>query len=88
MDIEFDPVKDAINARKHGVSLASAAAFEWETAVVWPDTRFEYDEERLSALGYIGLTLFFMAFVERDDRTRVLSLRKATPMEIKRYAQS
>jgi uncharacterized DUF497 family protein len=31
--IEFDPVKDEANQRKHGLSLAEAARFEWITAL-------------------------------------------------------
>jgi len=34
MDFEFDPAKDDINLEKHGVSLADAEGFEWESAVV------------------------------------------------------
>jgi uncharacterized DUF497 family protein len=88
MKIEFDPTKDAINRKRHGISLSSAEAFEWDSAVVWPDRRFDYDEERMAALGYIGLTLFFMAFVDRDAAIRVISLRKAHPHEVKYYANA
>jgi uncharacterized protein len=31
--IEFDPAKDEINRAKHGVSLAQANGFDWETAL-------------------------------------------------------
>jgi uncharacterized DUF497 family protein len=33
MDIEFDPVKDASNQAKHGVSLALAAELDWDAAI-------------------------------------------------------
>ena len=32
IEIEFDPVKEAKNLAKHGVSLGSAAVFEWDSA--------------------------------------------------------
>jgi len=54
MEFDFDPIKDASNRRKHGVSLADAALLDWETAVIWPDMRFDYGEARMSALGHIG----------------------------------
>ena len=44
MHIEFDPVKDASNQTKHGVSLGMADELDWESALVWVDDRFEYNE--------------------------------------------
>ena len=88
MRITYDPAKDASNLAKHGVTLALAAQLEWDSAVVWPDTRRVVDEPRQCGIGYIGLRLFFVAFVDRDDGRRVISLRKANPREIKRYAKT
>ena len=39
MDCEFDPTKDKSNMDKHGLSLADAGGFEWETAMVHEDAR-------------------------------------------------
>jgi uncharacterized DUF497 family protein len=36
---EFDATKSASNIVKHGLSLAVAEDFEWETAMVDEDTR-------------------------------------------------
>jgi|GEM_PF-2496895 len=54
MKIEFDPTKDAINRDKHGISLGEAARIDWDNAVTWPDLRFDYGEDRMRSLGYIG----------------------------------
>ena len=88
MNFSFDPAKDAANVAKHGVSLALAAQLEWDTAVIWPDVRRAYGEPRQCGIGYIGLRLFFVAFVDRADERRVISLRKANQREIKRYAET
>jgi len=88
MNILFDPAKEAANLAKHGVSLALASEMEWDTAVVWPDVRRDYGEPRQCAIAYIGLRLFFVAFVERTDVKRIISLRKANPREVKFYAAS
>ncbi|MDR2451765.1 MAG: BrnT family toxin [Candidatus Accumulibacter sp.] len=88
MEIEFDPVKDETNRKKHGMSLALAESFEWNNALVWPDERFNYDEARMSAMGYVGMSLCAMAFVERHGKTRVIRLRRATPKERKTYANA
>lgn len=50
MRIEFDPVKDASNQDKHGLSLALASALDWDEALVWVDERHAYGELRMMAL--------------------------------------
>ena len=50
LQIEFDPKKDAANLARHGVSLALAAALDWDAALAWVDRRFGYDEMRMIAL--------------------------------------
>lgn len=92
MNVVFDPAKDAANFAKHGLSLLDAVGFEWETAVVWPDERFAYAEARMVALGYIGLRIMVVVFVDRPPELpterRIISLRKANTREVKRYAET
>ena len=92
MNVTFDPAKDAANLAKHGFSLLDALGFEWEAAVVWLDKRHEYDEARMVALGYIGLRIMVVVFVDRPPEQpterRIISLRKANPREVKRYAKT
>ena len=92
MNVTFDPAKDAVNLAKHGVSLLDAVGFEWDSAVVWPDTRHDYGEARMVALGYIGLRIMAVAFVDRPPEQpterRIISLRKANTREVKRYAET
>jgi uncharacterized DUF497 family protein len=92
VNVTFDPAKDAANVAKHGVSLTEAAGFEWGSAVVWPDTRRDYGEARMVALGYIGLRIMALVFVDRPPEKpterRIISLRKANSREVKRYAET
>ena len=92
MNVTFDPAKDAVNLAKHGFSLLDAVGFEWETAVVWPDTRRDYGEPRMVALGYIGLRIMSVVFVDRPPEQpterRIISLRKANNREVQRYAET
>ena len=88
MKITFDPIKDQANFAKHGVSLAEAAHFEWDTSISWGDTRFSYDEQRFSAIGYIGLRIYYVAFTEKNEQYRIISLRRATAREVKQYAST
>jgi len=85
MEIDYDPVKDAINRRKHGISLGEAARFHWDTAFIQTDERFDYDEWRMVGLGLIGANVFHVAFVEREGMTRIISLRPAEKHEMKSY---
>ncbi len=84
MNYEFDSAK--ANLDKHGLSLADADGFEWETAVVREDTRKQYAEPRFEAKGYIGNRLHVMVFCLRGDAVRVISLRKANSREVRSYA--
>ncbi|MGH8856946.1 MAG: BrnT family toxin [Polaromonas sp.] len=92
MNVTFDPAKDTVNMAKHGVSLAEAAGFEWDAAVVWPDQRRDHGEARMVALGYIGLRIMAVVFVDRPagkpTERRIISLRKANSREVKRYAET
>jgi len=88
MQIQFDSAKDAANRAKHGISLGEAARMDWDTAFVWVDNRFDYGEMRMAGWGYIGLRLFHVAFVDRGDIRRIISLRRAGKYEEKQYAST
>lgn len=88
MEIAFDPLKDAANLAKHGVSLAMVTQFEWPTAVTWLDDRRDYGEPRQVGLGYVGDRLFAVVFVDRGAQRRVISLRKANRREECMYAET
>ena len=86
MKIEFDPVKDAKNIAKHGVSLALAESLEWDFLLATEDAREVYAEIRLVGFAPIGRTVYCVVFTEDDDVYRVVSLRKALPKEVRAYA--
>ena len=88
MRIEFDPAKDALNRARHGVSLRLARELDWDAALVWVDDRFDYDELRMIALAPKTNTLYYVAFIERGDRRRIISLRRATRREVKHYVEN
>ena len=88
MRFEFDPGKDRANRAKHGVSLILAVELDWESALVWVDGRFEYEETRMIALAPKTEILYYVAFVDRGEVRRVISLRHANRREVKHYVQS
>jgi uncharacterized DUF497 family protein len=88
VQIEIDPLKDADNLAKHGVSLELASELDWDAALVWVDDRFEYDELRMIALAPKANTLYYVAFVDRGEARRIISLRRATRREVKHYVKN
>ena len=84
----FDPLKNAANVAKHGVSLALTETLDWAVSWVWLDVRRDYGEERQCALVPKDERLYFVAFVDRGDVPRVISLRKANEREVKHYVEN
>jgi uncharacterized protein len=86
MSIEFDPAKARTNLRKHGVSFSHAEqalldpmAFTVED----PDSR---GEQRFVTLGTDSLgRVIVVIHTQRDERTRIISARKASRGEADQY---
>ena len=83
---EWDEDKRRANLAKHRADFGRMDAFDWDTAMVAPET--DHDEPRWTAIGFIGPVLHVVVFTERDDAVRVISLRKATRREALRYAEN
>ena len=82
-EYEWDEAKRLSNLDKHQVDFAAMVAFEWDSAIVYPDDR--YDEPRWLGYGYIKDTLYVVVFTERGERVRIISLREADPQEVVDY---
>jgi uncharacterized DUF497 family protein len=55
---------------------------------LWVDDRFEYNEMRMIALAPKTAILYYVAFVDRGEVRRVISLRRANRREVKHYVES
>ena len=84
MTYEWDDTKRYTNAEKHRTDFEHVDEFDWDTAKMEPDPRDA--EERYRAFGFIGDRLHLLVFTLRGDNIRIISLRKATPGEVRRYA--
>ena len=84
----WDPKKAASNLQKHGVTFN-------EAATVFEDTNAYYEEDHSASeprVAVIGLSsvqrAIFVVFIEvHDDVVRIITARKATPHERKKYAK-
>jgi uncharacterized DUF497 family protein len=87
MRIDFDAQKNDTNIRDRGLSFERVVNFDFETAVYKQDTRRDYGETRLRALGYLDGRLHALVFTEAAKGIRVISFRKANKREVLMYDQ-
>lgn len=86
MTFEFDPVKDAANRAKHGVSLLHGAKlFEDAAYIVIPSVRPIDGEDRYKAVGIIDGRLWTAVHVYRGHMVRIFSVRRSNPGEQRQY---
>ncbi|WFF39305.1 BrnT family toxin [Moraxella nasibovis] len=88
MKITYDPAKNQRNIDERGLSFDEAIDFEFLTAKVAVDERFDYGETRYIAVGFLGSRLHVLVFTPICDGIRVISFRKANKREIKDYEQT
>lgn len=86
---EWDPVKAEANVRKHGVTVDEASTiFGDPLNLLMADPDHSLDEERYVLLGMSNRRrLLVVAFAERPPRTRLISARRATRQERRRYEE-
>jgi uncharacterized DUF497 family protein len=86
---EWDEEKDRKNWSKHGVSFAEAkAVFNDPFAVTIYDPDHSVEEDRYIDLGLsTNGRLIVVSYTERGGRIRIISSRKATASERKRYEE-
>jgi len=86
---ESDPEKADANFQKHGVSFDEASTvFGDPLSLLMPDPDHSADEERYLVLGMSAhQKLLVVAFAERPPNIRLISARRATRAERKRYEE-
>lgn len=85
VEITYDPVKNAANIERRGLSFDQVAELDWSSAVITEDTRKAYGERRHRVFGYIGERLYAAVFTTRGTVVHVISFRKANKREVKRH---
>jgi hypothetical protein len=84
---EWDDDKAVRNIRMHGVDFQEArTVFEDPFAITIPDELHSEDEDRSVVLGLSLLSrVLLVVYAERRERIRIISARKATPVERSQY---
>ena len=87
MAFTFDPEKSARNFAQRGLSFDEVARLDWDRALIDEDTRKDYGETRLLVLAPMSGRLFSVVVTPRGGDVRVISFRKASRKEIRKYGQ-
>src|SRR5260221_12817371 len=80
---EWDHEKAQSNKRKHGIGFDEAARIFGSKIVARLETI--ETEERYVGIGFTGTHALVVVFTERGENARIISARKATPSERRRY---
>jgi uncharacterized DUF497 family protein len=88
----WDPAKDLLNQRKHGLALEDGiAALEDPERDFWIDDRFDYGEERIITMGrsmqslLVVVSTEVISVAEGDEIIRIISVREANKYETRRF---
>ena len=88
MTFEWDKEKEKTNIKKHGIDFETASwVFNDSFRIERYDKEHSIDEDRYITIGEVcGRPLvIYVAYTERKDVIRLISARKATAREKRRY---
>ena len=86
IDVEFDADKDEINRFKHRLPLAfGKRVFDDPVHQVLPSFRPIDGEDRYKAIGIIDGKHYTAVYVLRDERIRMISVRRSNDSERRDY---
>ena len=86
MEFEWDPQKERVNLRKHGVDFADAATVLYDDFAITISDEASPEEDRLVTLGMDAHgRILVVIHTWRGNRLRIISARRATPRERRQY---
>jgi uncharacterized DUF497 family protein len=89
MKIVWDEPKRRSNIATHGLDLADAESFEWETALVASGHPGRDGSPRFRAIGWLGRELVTIVFaLLGSEAISVISMRRASRAERKRHEKA
>lgn len=88
MDFEYDEDKRHKNIEKHGIDLLYGALIFEGPTVESPDTRQDYGEDRITAIGLVGDLCIVTVYVRRGEVIRLISTRKGGRRDRRKYEKA
>lgn len=83
-DFEFDEAKSQANRDKHGIDFVAAQAL-WKDPYLLEIRAKSEDEPRFLLIGKIGEKHWSAVVTYREDRTRLISVRRSRKKEVELY---
>jgi uncharacterized DUF497 family protein len=84
MEFEFDETKSQANAVKHGIDFRAAQALWRDELLIEIPARTE-DEPRFLVIGRIGGKHYSAVITYREERVRIISVRRSRKEEVALY---
>ncbi len=84
MDFEFDRVKSQSNQEKHGIDFVEAQLL-WLDSMLLEIPARTSDELRFVVIGKIGDSHWTGVVTYREDRVRIISVRRSRKEEVEIY---
>lgn len=84
MEFEFDPAKSDGNRKKHGIDFVEAQRLWTDIELAEIPARTE-DEPRFLVVGQIDGKHWSAVITYRENRTRIISVRRSRAKEIELY---
>jgi uncharacterized protein len=78
MEFEWDPSKHDRNLRTRGIGFDEAALIFERELIEWPDTRTDYGEIRMNAIGEVNGKILRVTYTMRGQVVRIITAWKAS----------
>jgi uncharacterized DUF497 family protein len=85
MKISFDPLKRDWTLRERKLDFEVAKTVFEGRCINWTDRRFDYGEDRIVSVGYLGQRMVVIVWTQRGDVRHIISMRKANGREVEIY---
>ncbi|MBD2772881.1 BrnT family toxin [Iningainema tapete] len=88
MQFEWDEAKNLKNIRKHRIDFADVPEMFNNPMLIELDDRFDYGEDRLVGIGFLGNGVAVVVWTERAENViRIISARRANRYEQQRLEE-
>jgi uncharacterized protein len=85
VEFEWDPAKHESNLRTRGIGFDEAALVFEREVIEWPDTRTDYGEVRMNAIGETNGKVLRVIYTVRGDVVRIITAWKADRRDRQRW---
>lgn len=73
MEFEWDPAKHERNLQTRGIGFDEASRLFEGQVIEWRDTRTDYGEIRMNAIGEVNGKILRIAYTMRGDVVRIIT---------------